>query len=512
MDKNSLTYKALKNTTYNLVGYLWPFIFILFVTPLILLELGTKNYGIYIFVNTVISFIGLLDLGIGAGVTKHMSYYLGQKDRYQIQRLVHSANMLFLVIGSIGLIIMTVFSILSGYLLPDKFISYQIYSPLFFLAGIIFFFSTMSATFNGIFMATQRFDISNKIGMLSIAMTSLGMLAVVKLGGGLLSIFILQVFLSILISIIMYYKYKEILPDITYNFKWHKDEIMKCYRFGIVNFINNLGSSALLSLDRLIIPMFVGPTNLTYYSMPGNISSKIPGFANTISMSLFPTVSQLSGGESMDKIKFLYVRSLRLITIVSAAITITTISFSNKLLYIWLNSEFAIISGKILIILSVTNFLISMFGVLSNFLLGLGKLKILTIFSIGMAILNVVILFILLPKYGIVGAAYAYLLSVLPIIYILLYIEKKYFDLSNRIKYYIKQFSSIIFVSIILLIINAIIDKFLVVNMPTLILAGANSVLLYIIIFKILGFFEEEDWRDIEYYYHSILEKIGIRK
>ena len=63
MEQNSLTYKTLKNSAYNMVGYIWPMFFSLFVTPIIIFHLGVKNYGIYLFINAIISLFGLLDLG-----------------------------------------------------------------------------------------------------------------------------------------------------------------------------------------------------------------------------------------------------------------------------------------------------------------------------------------------------------------------------------------------------------------------------------------------------------------
>jgi O-antigen/teichoic acid export membrane protein len=105
MDKNSLTFKAFKNISYNVAGYFWPLFFTLFITPIIIFGLGPKNYGIYLFINSATSLLGLIDLGIGAGITKNLSFYLGRNDSNSMKRLAYSANSLFLIIGIIGVII-----------------------------------------------------------------------------------------------------------------------------------------------------------------------------------------------------------------------------------------------------------------------------------------------------------------------------------------------------------------------------------------------------------------------
>jgi len=99
MEQSSLTYKTFKNIAYNVIGYVWPMAFALFITPIIIFRLGVKNYGIYLLVYTFISLLGLLDFGIGLSVSKHLTFYYGKHDKAAIMRLIRSSNSLFLLIG-----------------------------------------------------------------------------------------------------------------------------------------------------------------------------------------------------------------------------------------------------------------------------------------------------------------------------------------------------------------------------------------------------------------------------
>ena len=65
-----------------------------------------------------------------------------------------------------------------------------------------------------------------------------------------------------------------------------------------------------------------------------------------------------------------------------------------------------------------------------------------------MAILNVVGLFFLVPKFSIIGAAWAYLISVLPVVVMVWWIEK-YLSINNTLKFYLALYSRILFVSLI---------------------------------------------------------------
>lgn len=262
----------------------------------------------------------------------------------------------------------------------------------------------------------------------------------------------------------------------------------------------------------MIIPFFTGPSNLTYYSVPGNVTGKIPGFANTLSTTLFPMTSQLDGSKDIARIEVLYVRSFRLITIIASALTITAIAFAYKILLYWLNADFAIHSTGILIILAFTNFILAMLGPLSNFILGLGKLKFLTIMSVIMGVLNAVLLLVLLPRYGITGAAWAYLLSILPVGYMFYHTEKKFLFLSGRKEYYLKKFLMTVITSLVVWIIDVYFLSPLVVNLATLLCIGAVSLVFYILLYRIFGFFEKEDWRDMELFFGTTLDRMGLGK
>jgi O-antigen/teichoic acid export membrane protein len=487
-------------------------VFALLITPIVIFHLGIKNYGIYLFVNVIISFLGLLDLGIGIAVSKHMAFYYGKRDSAGITALTHTANSLFLLIGIFGLIVSLAIAIFGPSFLPAQFASYAQYSMLFIVAGGIFFFNSIDSSYNSILSAVQRFDISNMISIFSLTISSLSILVIVLMGGSLRAIFIVQLLISLLITVATTYYGKKVLPEATLKFGWNKSELKRCYRFGLVAFANNIAATALSSLDRLIIPLFAGPSNLTYYSIPGNVTMRIPGFTNTLGTTIFPTASQLDGGNDRARIEALYVRSSRLITTVAAALTITAISFAYKTLLFWLNADFAEHSANILIILAVTNFILALLGSISGFLLGIGKLKFLATMSVIMGILNAILLVILLPKYGIIGAAWAYLFSIMPVIYMFYYTETHYLALSGRKKYYVKKIFGTLAVSAAIWMLDTFILSFLVVNLATLLLIGATSIAIYFLLYKLFGFFEKEDWHDMELFFVAVKRRVGVRQ
>jgi len=498
---------AIKNASYNLIGYVWPMLFALFITPIVVFKLGVRDYGIYIFINTLLSLMGLLDLGIATSTLKHITEYSATEQKDKLKNFIYTMNSLFLIIGLVGLFIFVVIGITQNLSFPGKLAT--TYNPfwLFLIAGNIFLISAVSSIFSSILSANQRYDISNKLNIIFITATSLGTLALVSFGYKLIPIFLFQMVITLISTLAFYFKTRKLYNFNIMKYFWNKIEIIKSYKFGFSVILTNLAGSSLTYLDRLIIPIFVGPSMLTYYSLPGNITFKIPGISNTLSTMVFPLTVSLNSTENKDRLNKLYIRSFRLLAILAGAISIIIICYSDVLLKYWLNDDFREKSQIVLIILSITSFLLALQGPLTNFLIALGKMKFVSISSIIMAVINGLALLILLPKYGINGAAWAYLISLMPIILVFFYTEKKFLKI-DVYRDHLKLLGKIIITAIPLIIISIYIFKPFIVNLITALAACGFSLLIFLLIFWLLRFFEEEDLRDFKQFTLSFIQKI----
>lgn len=325
--------RVFKNISYSLLSFGWPVLIAFFVTPIIVNHFGVKEYGIYIFISTLVSLAGLLDTGVSTALSKFIAERHGGHDIDGLKNLFKTANTLLFVIGVIGAILVAS-SIFVGLLVfPGEATSmYKAYIPAFIYAGILFFLNSINTLHVIVPVAYQRFDIGSKIGIFFITIQQSGILAVVFFDLSINTIFLVQA----LLMLVFYFVYKNYTATILGQeeraflgvYGWDRAEAIKCYKFGIISFINNLAGSSLTYLDRMIIPLFLGPSNLTFYSLPGSITSKVPTLSVTLSSVVFPMTAHFEGGGNREMTKNLYVRSMRLITIISTAITVTFIAFA----------------------------------------------------------------------------------------------------------------------------------------------------------------------------------------
>ncbi|MEN8761228.1 MAG: oligosaccharide flippase family protein, partial [Thiogranum sp.] len=78
----------LRNTLYNLLGLGLPLFVAIVTIPVLIVSLGLDRFGILTLIWAVVSYFGLLDLGMGRALTRHLAESWAQGDQEQAKRLV----------------------------------------------------------------------------------------------------------------------------------------------------------------------------------------------------------------------------------------------------------------------------------------------------------------------------------------------------------------------------------------------------------------------------------------
>ncbi|MBU3668622.1 MAG: hypothetical protein FGM57_01490 [Candidatus Taylorbacteria bacterium] len=515
MMKDSPTYRALSNALFSMISFGWPIIIAIFVTPYVVNSLGVKEYGVYLFISTLISLAGLLDVGIASALGKFIAEENGRRNENEIKKIFSIGNSIFLLIGILGSlgILSTIF--IGKVFFAEKMIEYFKYIPAFIAAAGMFFLTSTMSLFSMLPNALQRIDAGVKVGLSFFTTQQLVIVLIIALGYGVNGIFFGLLGIYVIFHFWYAHMAKSILPDSLKKalrvYSWDKEAVLKYYSFGIKVFVNNIANSSLTFLDKAIMPIFVGPANLSYYGIAGSISNKTPAVSNTFANVIFPMTASFEGVGDRERTKMLYIRSMRLITILSVSITVTILSFPYKMLAYWINEEVAIFATATLIPLTWTNLILSLTGPLTNFLVGMGRLRALTTASVTAAILNAIFLFLLLPHYGIYGAALAYLFALTPYLFLFYWTEHNLLALNSRIKFYIIFVCKLFFTGYITYMLNQYVISPYIYNLTTVLVGSAISVLSYIFIYYICGLFEKDDVRDLKLFARSVYTSIQKR-
>jgi len=509
MLKDTLAYQSFKNASYGALSFGVPILLSIVITPIFVRRLGLTDYGIYLLTNTLLGVLALSDLGLIAALTKYISQYHAQEDLAALKKLSYSANSLYLVVGFVGFL---TFFILGKFFLSLFHITGASQTHIlivFLLAGGYFFVNSANSLYTTIPQALQRFDITARINLIQAIAFSLAGLGLVLFGFKLKAIMAANLLILVCITFVYYHFSKKLLPDLRLRLAWDKWEIKKMYTYGFFAAIGNLATGALNQLDRLIIPIFLGPVQLSYYGLPGNVAQKVSMVTSSLAgVWILPLASSLHGTGETDRLAQIHRKVIRNVSILAAAIALSIIFFGQKILLFWVGSDFAQNGRIVLPILTATYFILAIFSPTYHVLLGMGREKYAAGWTLLLAALNLILLFPLVKFYGINGAAWAFLLSVLPVYYVLYWIEKKVFGLNSVFKFYFVLYSKLLLTSgVFYALVNYVIIP-RVNNLVVLVIAGPLCVLLFLGLYKLFGFVEDEDWQLFMLFARQVKAKI----
>ena len=503
-----LAHKTIKSSTWNLAAFAWPIIFSVFVTPIIVHRLHVQAYGVLVLVNTILSILALMELGLGASLLKTVSEESIQDNFVALEPKINAVLTLNFLVGIIGAVIMVILgtAALSWFQIPASDLAQT--RTVFFIGALIFFSNSLANTFLVIPQAMQRYDLTAKISIIGTAFGNLLAVGAVLLNYKLVTILAIQLLQVIGMTISYVFFAKTLLPKLRWRLRFSWSGFLPVAHFGTFVFIKNISTQALTYLDRIIVSAFLGPVAVSFYSLPGNVTIKTVGIAGSITDIFFPLTSQMSAAGDRTKINVIYKRVIRNILLISAAATCAIIMFGRKILLYWLGPEFVANSIDILYLLAVTHFLLAWYMPVTNFLLGVGAVKLLAFSSLAMFVLDVLFLIGLLPHFQLIGAGWAYLLAVLPVPLIIVFAERRYLQISDNWRFYFKIALKLIIVSVAYYILAHWFLVPLAVNVYALVFIGPASVLIYLLLYKLLGFMPSEDWLTFKGFASNIKNRI----
>ncbi len=503
MIKDSPTYRALSNALFSMIGFGWPIILAIFITPFTVHNLGVKEYGVYLFISTFIGIVGILDIGISSALSKFIAEENGRGDHEKMREIFGIGNTIFFGVGIVGALIIVGSAYIPLYFTNDPTITqYAQYKTAFVAGGLIFFTTSIMSIYAILPAAIQKLRASTRVGIIFTTLQQLVLVFIILNGYGTNAL----LWSSFVVTLLSYFAYRAMAENIlphelkksVHQFRFNGEEIKKYYSFGIGVFVSNVANSSLTYLDKMIIPLFLGPSNLSYYSLAGSIANKTPAVSTIFSNVIFPMTASFEGAGDRERTKQLYVRSMRLMTVLSMAITVTIIAIPYKMLQYWISEDVAIKGTAVLILLAWTNFFLSLTTPLTNFLIGAGRLKQLAKATVTAAILNALLLLILLPTVGLNGAAWAYILALIPYLFLFYWTETHLLELPGRLLFYAKLVAKLVLVSAIVYIIDTELLAAHISNFKEVVLVGTISVLLFLLIYRAFGFFEKRDVDDIQ--------------
>ena len=341
MDKQDFSYKVVKNTVFNIIGYSWMIIVTLFLTPYIIRHVGIERYGIWVIIGLVTGYFGLLDFGIGQSFVKFISESYTKGDYKGINGIVNTGLWFYSIFG--------ILCIVGGFFFIEPILSFFKIPPylhneasFIFLLGIaIFCVSGAISPFIEIQKGLQRMDITNKVTIGMSVPLMVGTVFFLQKGYGLRGLMVNNGLLLIIGSAVNIIVAFRLIPGLKIDpFLKNNRTFKVLFMYGYKVQVSKLASMLHFQLDRLIIAHFLNVGLVTYYSVAAQIAHKMRSIPVVLISAIFPAAAELDAKQDNDSLSQLYYRSLKYLVVMSMPLSIAVIFMARPFINLWLGAGY----------------------------------------------------------------------------------------------------------------------------------------------------------------------------
>lgn len=212
--------------------------------------------------------------------------------------------------------------------------------------------------------------------------------------------------LGIITTIFLLFKLRTFKHDSVDNIKT-KEIIQKSFPIAI----SGVAIFLLMSIDIFFLKKYKGDADVAYYSVALKLMLMLSIIINTININASSKIAEFYSDKNFIELNKLLKNSSRLIFFMSLPIILILLIFSTKILSFF--GEEYIFSNKALIIMVICQGICTLFGSNGVYLNMTGRQKIFQYILISSVIINYFFNSILIPQYGMVGAAISFSISLL---------------------------------------------------------------------------------------------------
>ena len=502
MNKNTRTYKSLRNMIYG-VGVQIITLIISFISRTIFIKiLGAEYLGINGLFNNILSVLSLAELGFGQAIIYTMYKPLAENDENKITALMNFYkkiyNIIAVTIFLLGIVIVPIIQCLVKTNLDISQVKQ--YYILFLLNTVMSYVLSYKTS---ILNADQKQYVQKIYNLLGTIIQFALQTAIILITHNYILYLVMQIIGTLINNLILSIKVDKMYPYIKNEAELSKIEKKNIYSNTISLFLYKTSGVILNNTDNILISMMIGTVWVGYYSNYFMIINAINAFLTIIFYATTGSVGNLNTENNSIKQCKLYETMLLFSGWIYGTCSIVLLFVFNDFIQIWVGNEYVLSNAVVIAI--VLNFYMQ--GILTPawiFRDTTGLFKQTRYLAMITAIINLVLSIILGKIFGLFGILIATAISrLLTNFWYEPYILYKNIFKQKFSKFLKKQLLFVIIYVLSYIIIYLIVKNIMTISLINICIKAIIAFLVSTIIF-LLFFSKDEDLK-------KLLEKIRIK-
>jgi O-antigen/teichoic acid export membrane protein len=317
-----------------LVGFL--------LLPYNITHLGTADYGLWILAASFARYVGVLDLGLGGGLTRFVAECRARGEARRLSELVSSVMVAFAAVGVLAFLVLGGVALLYGRIFSVDPREASVGRTVLLLIAARVALGFPLSVFGAVTSGAQRYALNNTVGVVVALLEAAANVWVIESGGGVIAV----VAAKTLVQIAAYgafavnaYRVQpglQVSPRLASRARLREVGSFSVYILGL-----SVAHKVNYSLDNLVIGMALGPTAVALFTPAVRVAQAMRDLAGQFHDVLFPAVVDLGTRGERERLRTLLVEGTRASTALVLAVSIGVIVLAGPILTAWVGPALA---------------------------------------------------------------------------------------------------------------------------------------------------------------------------
>jgi len=398
----------LANAAYGVLDYAAYPVGMLLVAPIVLRNLGASQYGVWTVVTASVSMGSIIASGFGDANIQHVASQRGLGRHDALLRAVRSMIGINLVLGSaLALIAWTLVPYAARHLAPSDPALQRDCLWSLRIACVLMWVRTQESVCISTQRAFERYGAAVRISILGRLLSLAAAAALAYFGQSVTGIVAATALLTLLGTCLQFSRLRHLLHADSLMPAFDHDAMKALLSFGAFTWLQAVSGVVFGQADRLVLGVSLGAVAVASYALCVQMAQPIYGFAASGLHFLFPYLAGRNASQPLSHLRKAVLTAFAANLFFVGASAATLLLFGPRILHVWAGEAIAQSSVSIFSVIVWSSALLGLNVTGTYALFALGRVQIVTWLNLAGGATMLLLMFLLLPRFGAYGLAMA---------------------------------------------------------------------------------------------------------
>jgi O-antigen/teichoic acid export membrane protein len=399
------------NAAYGVADYVVQGLAMLAAARFLVHRLGLSQYGLWMLATAVSAGMESLSSGFGDATIKFVSKYRGRNDHAGVVRIIRST---LSINGALGALLASAVILGSRFAVTHIFkiepAQHTLSIRMLRVAGVTLLVRSLENVFSNTLRAYEQYGRTVKISATMRCLSVAAAVVLAWMGYTALAIMIAALVIAVLSMSLQAWAVRGVCGPVLFLPQFDRESMREIFGFGVFSWMQALAGVIFYNADRLVVGAVMGTSALGIYAVCVQASQPIHGITAAALNFIFPHISARHEAGERDGLHRIF-RAANWANIgIVVALSWPLLFFSRQILTIWMGRSFAQQGWVVLTWLAVANACLGASVAAHYILLAFGQARFVAAVNVLGGILSLAAIALLMPHYGLPGAAIGRLL------------------------------------------------------------------------------------------------------